>query len=390
MARKYIRIGRAVFGLAVCLSVLTLRHAVSAPGDTAAPSKTVSSGQSAARRAPVFEVDPYWPKLPADWILGVAAGVAADSHDNVWIIHRPATVTEQAPCCKPAPPVMEFDSSGRLLQSWGGTGQGYEWPLEKDEHGIFVDYKDNVWIGGRGGTGDRTESQILKFDNKGRFLMQIGRRGKGKGSNDTANPGQAADIFVYPKTNEVFVADGYGNRRVVVFDAETGAYRRHWGAYGNRPDDAASRDVVNEGPGSPQFNLVHHLRISNDGLVYVADRNNRRVQVFTVAGKFVKEQFIARDSKGSGGTVFSIAFSGDRQQQFLYIVDMADNVVWILDRPSLEVVGSFGRLGRYAGQFVHPHNIASDSKGNVYVAEDLGGQRVQKFVFKGLGPSVRR
>src|SRR5262249_25538398 len=170
-----------------------------------------------------------------------------------------------------APVVMEFSASGKLLQSWERPTGSYEWPLENDEHGIYVDYKGNVWIAGRGANG-MTENQILKFDNTGKFLLQIGKRGKGTGSNDTANLGQPADMAVYAGTNEVFVADGYGNRRVIVFDADSGAYKRHWGAYGNKPNDAAPKTPVNQGPGDPQFNVVHHVRISKDGLVYVADR----------------------------------------------------------------------------------------------------------------------
>ena len=181
----------------------------------------------------------------------------------------------------------------------------------------------------------------------------------------------------------MFVADGYGNRRVIVFDAATGAYKRHWGAYGNRPDDAASRDQVHHGPGNPQFNQVHHLRISKDGLVYVADRLNRRIQIFRIDGTFVKEAFVRRDSKESAGTVSSLAFSADPQQQFLYVADQTENVILILDRQTLQERDTPGRLGRYAGQFVSPHNITTDSNGNLYVAEDLGGQRVQKFVVKG-------
>ena len=321
----------------------------------------------------------------------MGAGIATDAQDNVWVIHRPGMVTEKKVCCKPAPVVMQFDASGKLLQSWGGPGDGYEWPLEKNEHGIFVDYQNNVWIAGRGATGSGTsENQILKFDAKGKFLLQIGRRGTGTGSNDTANLGQPADIAVYPGTNEVFVADGYGNRRVIVFDATTGAYKRHWGAYGNRPDDAASRDQINQGPGNPQFNQVHHLRISKDGLVYVADRLNRRIQVFRIDGTFVKEAFIRRDTKESAGTVSSLAFSADPQQQFLYSADQTENVILILDRETLQERGTLGRLGRYAGQFVSPHNIATDSNGNLYVAEDLGGQRVQKFAIKGVVGTPRR
>ena len=351
----------------------------------------VHNQNPATTALPTLEVDPYWPQLPATWIIGVGAGIATDAQDNVWIIHRAAMVTEKKVCCKPAPIVMQFDPSGNVLQSWGGPGDGYEWPLEKNEHGIFVDYQNNVWIAGRGATGSGTsENQILKFDAKGKFLLQIGRRGKGTGSNDTANLGQPADIAVYPGTNEVFVADGYGNRRVIVFDATTGAYKRHWGAYGNRPDDAASRDQINQGPGNPQFNQVHHLRISKDGLVYVADRLNRRIQVFRIDGTFVKEAFIRRDTKESAGTVSSLAFSADSEQQFLYSADQTENVILILDRETLQERGTLGRLGRYAGQFVSPHNIATDSNGNLYVAEDLGGQRVQKFAIKGVVGTPRR
>jgi DNA-binding beta-propeller fold protein YncE len=334
-------------------------------------------------RVPILVVDPSWPQLPEDWIFGVAAGIAVDADDHVWLIHRAASVTEEKACCKPAPVVMEFDSSGKLLQSWRGPGNGYEWPLPNDEHGIFVDHKNNVWIAGRGANGN-SENQILKFDHQGKFLLQIGRRGKGTGSNDIANLGQPSDMAVYPGTNEVFVSDGYGNRRVIVFDADTGAYKRHWGAYGNRPDDAAPKTPVYTGPGDPQFNQVHQLRISKDDLVYVADRLNRRIQVFRVDGTFVKEAFMRRDSKEVGGTVSSFAFSADPQQQFLYVADQSENTILIVDRQTLVEVGSFGRLGRWAGQFVSPHNLASDSKGNLYVGEDRGGQRVQKFEFKGL------
>jgi DNA-binding beta-propeller fold protein YncE len=345
--------------------------------------------QSPATQLPTLAVDPYWPQLPETWIFGVGAGIATDAQDNVWVIHRAAMVTEKKVCCKPAPIVMQFDPSGKVLQGWGGPGEGYEWPAEKNEHGIFVDHQNNVWIAGRGAAGT-SENQILKFDAKGKFLLQIGRRGKGTGSNDTENLGQPADMAVYPGTNELFVADGYGNRRVIVFDAMTGAYKRHWGAYGNRPDDAASRAQVHEGAGNPQFNQVHHLRISKDGLVYVADRLNRRIQVFKIDGTFVKEAFIRRDTKESAGTVSSIAFSADPEQQFIYSADQTENVILILDRQTLQERGTLGRLGRYAGQFVSPHNIATDSKGNLYVAEDLGGQRVQKFAIKGVVGTPQR
>ena len=342
--------------------------------------------RAASRRpAPVCKVDPSWPTVPDNWIFGAMAGIATDSKDNVWIVHRGAGVTMKKACCKAAPVVMQFDPSGRLLQSWeGAPGSGYEWPLPNNEHGIFIDHKDNVWVAGRGATGT-SENQILKFDSHGKFLLQIGHRGQGTGSNDTANLGQPADMAVYPPTNEVFVADGYGNRRIIVFDADTGAYKRHWGAYGNGPDDAAPRTTSNQGPGDPQFNQVHHVRISRDGFVYVADRLNRRIQVFTIEGKFVKEAFVRRASPEAAGTVSSLAFSAGPDQRYLYVADQAEDVILVLDRQTLTEVGSCGRLGRQAGQFVSPHNIATDSKGNLYVAEDLGGSRLQKFVFTGDG-----
>ena len=337
---------------------------------------------------PQFVVDPFWPKMPPKTMFGVVAGVNVDAKDHIWIIHRPATLTKDekdgAICCKPAPPVMEFDNDGNFIQGWGGPGQGYEWPLDLDEHGIFVDYKDHVWIGAGGGANSKVESQILKFTRDGKFLMQIGHRGQSKGSNDTENLREAADMYVWPKTNELFVADGYGNRRVIVFDADTGAYKRHWGAYGNVPDDSVSRAPIYEGPGSPQFNTVHHLRLSNDGFVYVADRRNDRVQVFTLEGKFLNEVFIARDTKVGTGTVFSISFSADRQQKYMYVVDLSNAVIWELNRQTLEILGSFGQLGHYAGQFIRPHNSAVDSKGNLYVTEATEGRRVQKFQFKGV------
>ena len=360
------------------LSIFGVFVLCAAPGQSQGPAAAIPS------RVPVCQVQPAWPRVPEGWIFGAMAGIATDSKDNVWVLHRGGSVTMKKACCGPAPVVMQFDPEGRLLQRWDGPGDGYEWPLSNDEHGIFVDHRDNVWIAGRGANGT-TENQILKFDSRGKFLLQIGRRGRGTGSNDLANLGQPADMAVYPPTNEVFVADGYGNRRIVVFDADSGAYKRHWGAYGNPPDDAASRRTSNVGSGDPQFNQVHHVRISRDGLVYVADRLNRRIQVFGIDGSFVKEAFVRRASAEAGGTVSSLAFSPGPDQRFLYVADQSEDVILILDRQTLTELGSCGRLGRQAGQFVSPHNIATDSKGNLYVAEDLGGARFQKFGFADAG-----
>ena len=297
----------------------------------------------------------------------------------------------QAECCVPAPPILEFDMAGNLVQSWGGPGDGYEWP--DNEHGIFVDHKDNVWVGGSGPKDD----QILKFTNRGRFLLQIGRKGQNQGSNDTANLGGPANLVVHPRTNEVFVADGYRNRRIIVFDADSGAYKRDWGAYGKRPEDAKNpaREQIIQGPPPTFFNnAVHDVKISSEDLVYVADRSNNRIQVFRLDGTFVKEGFIARNTLAAVGTVLGLAFSPDKEQRFLYVADGPNKWVRILTRQSLEVVGAFGGYaGHGVGQFSHLHNIGgADSKGNLYTGE-ADGARAVKWAFKGMAsaspPSTR-
>lgn len=334
---------------------------------------------------PSFQVDPFWPRMPPQWTLGQVSGVAVDARDHVWVLQRPWSLgsdeqagNPEAECCTAAPPVMEFTPEGEYVQGWGGEGDGYEWPA--DEHGIHVDYKGNVWISSAGGPRmrDRTENHLLKFTSDGQFLLQIGRRGASAGSLDTENLNNAADMFVHGPTNEVFVADGYVNRRVIVFDADTGEYKRMWGAYGDPPDDDVPNSPRYEGPGAEQFNTVHGVRVSEDGRVYVADRRNNRVQVFTIDGAYEREVFVARPTRLLG-TAFSVAFSEDAAQRYLYLADAGNGRVRILDRQSLEEVGSFGRIGRYAGQFVFLHNVAVDSRGNLYTAEVGGGRRVQKF-----------
>jgi DNA-binding beta-propeller fold protein YncE len=350
-----------------------------------------------AQNIPRFEADASFPKpMPNGWMLGQVSGTAVDAHDHVWILHRPRTLDEhdrygetgKGDCCKAAPAVIEFDAQGNVVQAWGGpatpvlqkgaSGEVYEWP--DNEHGIFVDHKDNVWITGNG---DK-DGQILKFTKSGKFLLQIGHNGKSRGSNDTENLGRPAALVVWPATNEVFVADGYANRRVVVYDAETGAYKRHWGAYGKKPDDASPRTRVLEGDGAPQFNLVHGLRISNDGMVYVGDRVNNRVQVFRLDGTFLKEVYLQRKNLSAEGTAFDVAFSSDKAQRYMFVPDGSNKKVHILDRQSLEILGFFGgRGGHGVGEFYHIHSIAADSKGNMYLGEVNNGRRVQRWNFKG-------
>lgn len=337
--------------------------------------------------APSFQVDPFWPKLPKQWILGQVSGVAVDAQDHVWVLQRPWSLNSdelkknpEAECCTAPPPVMEFDSSGNYLRGWGGKPDdgSYEWP--EDEHGIHVDHKGNVWVSSAGGPrmSGRKENFLVKFSRDGKFLLQIGRRGQSTGSHDTSNLNNAADMWVHPATNEVFVADGYVNRRVIVFDADTGAFKRMWGAYGDPPDDAAPKAFVGEGPGPRQFNTVHGIKVSADGRVYVNDRLNNRVQVFTVDGRFEREVFVERLTQLLG-TSFNTAFSPDPGQRWLYVGDAGNGRIHVLDRATLQQVSWFGRIGRYAGEFVFLHNLATDSRGNLYVSEVGNGRRVQKF-----------
>jgi hypothetical protein len=347
--------------------------------------------QDASRSMPVFQVDPSWPKLPNNWVVGTVSSVAVDRRDHVWILHRPGTVSANLKA-QAAPPVVEFDANGAFVNAWGGAGQGYDWPLT--EHGITVDYKDVVWIGGSGVTDD----MLLKFTTQGKFLKQFGAKGQSKGNADRTNVNRSADVFVYEKTNEAFVADGYGDRRVIVFDADTGAFKRMWGAFGNPPDadppstaaggPPAPATLDTDGPGSPAFsNPVHALKISNDGLVYVADRSNRRVQVFTPDGKYVTQVFINRGGP-SNGSAAGLGFSPDAQQQFLYVSDLGNSHVVVLDRPTLRVLYQFGIRGAKPGEFQSPHHLAVDSKGNLYTAEVNPGNRAQKFLFTGMSATA--
>jgi DNA-binding beta-propeller fold protein YncE len=378
--------------------------------------------QGAAVQAPRFEVDPLWPKpLPNHWILGQTIGVSVDAQDHVWIIHRPGSLEAGehhatgnppiAQCCAAAPPVLEFDQAGNLIGHWGGPGKGYDWPVSN--HGITVDYKGNVWIGGNGreaesgrgaiagsdepaggrglppGFNSFEDNMILKFTQDGKFLMQIGKPHSSKGSNDVANLRLPAKTFVDPKTNELYVADGYGNHRVIVFDAETGKYKRHWGAYGHKPDDVDAGAYDPKAPLAQQFrNPVHCAQLSHDDLLYVCDRVNDRIQVFKPDGTFVKEKLIETKTLGSG-SVWDIAFSNDPAQRFIYVADGENDKVHILDRNTLEVLTSFGDGGRQPGEFYGVHSIATDSKGNIYTTETYHGRRVQKFVNKGIGPVTK-
>jgi len=363
----------------------------------------LAQAQNAAQ-APRFEVDPFWPKpLPNHWVLGNAIGIWVDNSDNVWIVHRgsdtladneKALELKAGECCAGAPPVLVFDREGNLVRHWGGPGQGFDWPASN--HGIFVDHTGNVWIGGNG-PGD---SHIVKFTQDGRFVAQYGRpnaRMTGKdpqgapvftrNSHDPQSFGRIAKIFVDPKANEAYLADGYFNRRVAVLDAASGKMKRFWGAYGKPPDDKVDLGAYDPmAPPAQQFRgPVHCADLSNDGLVYVCDRGADRLQVFRADGTFVREAFIARETRASG-SVWDVAFSRDPEQRFLYVADGINNRIYVLQRDTLQVLTSFGDGGRQPGQFYGVHSIAVDSQGNVYSTETWEGKRVQRFVNRGLAP----
>jgi len=347
------------------------------------------AGQSpGSSGGPVFKVDPTWPlEMPNKWILGAVTGVFVDAKQHVWVTHLPETLTEEetsaeqkppiGTCCAAAPPVVEFDAQGKVVQGWGqgSMDDTANWP--RNPHGIFVDHNGFVWIG------TYMHHRVMKFTREGKLVMTIGQYDKNAGSNDTTLLGGPAGIWVDPRNNEVYIADGYRNRRVIVFDGDSGRYLRHWGAYGATPDDAERFDPKTMASGAlpKQFSTVHGLTGSKDGKIYVADRRGNRIQVFDHQGKFVAEKVIAPATLASG-SAFVVVLSPDAQEQWLYLADGTNHKVWILRRSDLEVVGEFGRGGRQVGQFLRPHGMSIDAMGNLYVGEASTGRRVQKFTLQ--------
>ncbi len=347
------------------------------------PAISVEPGKSGAPR---YTVDAFWPKdLPDNLILGQVAGVAVDGQDNVWIIHRPKSLVDdekgaqksppETRCCLPAPPVLQFSPDGRLLRKWGGAGEGYTWPA--NEHGIHVDKEGNVWLGG-----NDKDDQVLKFTPEGKFILQVGKADTPGGSNSTTRLGRPAHMVTDDAAGELYVADGYGNRRIIVFDAKTGAYKRHWGAYGTKQptdDKLPPYKLVAITDLSKSFsNPVHCVRLSTDGFVYVCDRANDRIQVFKKDGTFVKE-FQVEPQTLQNGSVWDLVLSEDRGQRYIFVADGANMQVMTLDRETGAKLSSFGRPGHMAGNFKWVHNMAIDRQGTIYTAEVGDGRRVQKF-----------
>ncbi|MDT8341481.1 MAG: hypothetical protein RQ751_08220 [Longimicrobiales bacterium] len=357
----------------------------------AAAGRVEQAAPPGAVEVPLFEVDPFWPKpLPNHWLMGSVIGVGVDSRDHVFVVHRGASLNPRTEagaaqdpptgeCCHPAPPVLEFDPEGNLVNAWGGPADGYDWPASN--HGLSLDPMDNVWIGGNG----PTDSHILKFSRDGTFLAQFGEANRPADSHATDHFGRVAKIAFDGEASEAYVADGYGNRRVAVIDMETGALKRYWGAYGNRPSDEDPGRYDPDAPPAQQFrNPVHCAEPSVDGLIYVCDRPNDRIQVFRRDGTFVDEVRIAPRTLGDGST-WDVAFSRDPEQRFMYVADGKNMKVYIVDRRELRVLTSFGDGGRQPGQFFAVHSIATDSRGNLFTTETYEGKRVQRFVYRGMG-----
>ena len=339
-------------------------------------------------KVPTFQVDASWPHLPNNWVLGEVTSISVDRKDHIWVLHVPQSIPEDKRA-NAAPPVLEFDTAGKLLASWGGPGEGYEWVGR--EHGIFVDANDFVWIGGRAGwpratTPGNSDDMILKFTTTGKFVMQIGHRGQSKGNTDTENVHQATDVFVDTRAKEVYAADGYGNKRVIVFDSETGKFKRMWGAFGNPPPPTFAANAAVPQPqttpdGPPEFGLPHSVKVSSDGIVYLADRINNRIQLFTTEGKFLRQVRLAALNNVTPVPA-GFAFSPDKKQQYLYVVDSGPMQIVIYDREKMVEIGRVGMRGPKVGEFDIIHHMAADSKGNLYGAEIVTNRRAQRFVLQ--------
>lgn len=366
--------------------------------------------QAEAPAAPRYQVDPFWPaNLPHNWMLGHVEGIVVDEQDHVWVLHHSSTMDHphahspkfvdhsdlglaQDPpiseCCIAAPEVIEFDAAGQVVQAWGGHGHTPDWP--EAVHGFWVDKQKNVWITGN----HAPDRHALKFSSDGKkVLLKIGQFTENGGRAEKVEPdnqntallGGPTGLTVDDEAREVYIADGNVNKRIVVYDSETGAFKRGWGAYGiplseidNKKNSSHKYD-----PAVPakQFR-VETVRIANDGLVYVSDKGSARVQVFTKAGKFIKEFFVSRETLAGPGTTLGMTFSRDPQQKYLFVADGSNNKIRILERDSGLLVGSVGRQGRNAGQFDTPLAVAVDSRGSLYVGEVKYNNRLQRFVLE--------
>jgi DNA-binding beta-propeller fold protein YncE len=436
------------------------RGTTSAGGAAQGGATPPARGATGGGGAPAYRVNPLWPQpLQNHWVLGAVSGVAVDKQDHVWIVHRGADSLESAEkamiltpptstvCCVPAPAVMEFDSAGRVISSWGGPGLGFVWP--QSTGGIAVDGEGNVWIaafglepapaGGRGrgaaaaaapdapaaparGRADApaaaagqapargrgaapaaapagADAHVTKYSRSGQFILRIGTPGQPGGPDSQTGLNRPAGMSIDDAANEVYIADS-GNHRVAVFDAKTGAFKRSWGGSGDRPTAAGAGPYDPSAAPSRQFRDVTCVKVAKDGMVYVCDRTSDRIQVFQKNGTFVREMVIAKETKGavttigqapgvvlnSAGSVWDVAFSSDAGQRYLFVADGHNNRVRVLRRDSLAEVGQIGDGGRQPGRFLAPAAVAVDSRGNLYTGEVHHAKRVQKFAPAAAAP----
>ena len=375
------KIGMAFLSLAVALGI----------GSACMSDQPGSTAMAGDGDVPLFEVDPMWPNpLPNHWVTGSTIGVGVDSRDHIWVIHREGTLgpnetggvgdPPRYECCVPAPPVLEFDPDGNLVGSWGGPGEGYTW--YDAEHGIYIDHYGFVW------TGTSNGFHVMKFTQDGKHVLTIGEPGINKGRDAPDHLGGPANFYVEPKTNEIFIADGYRNKRVVVYDAETGKYLRHWGAYGKPPDDTYEYEYpVNMDDLPQQYSTLHGIVGTKDGLIYVADRRGNRIQVFRQTGEYLMERVVRPETGGSGSS-FSLQLSRDPEQSILYLMDGTNQRVWLLRREDLKILDRFGKTGRQSGEFIRAHMISIDSKNRMYTGEAGNGRRMQRWILKGTKPAA--
>ena len=331
------------------------------------------------RALPMFAVDPDWPKLPVNFRFPFVSGVTIDPQGNAWLTTRPARAQPDDQKIV-GPPLMIFDPDGNYIRGWGGPGPGFEWPAS--EHNIFIDFKGFVWVSGdscRGQTSPVDDDQVLKFSQDGKFVMQIGHSDAGKGDSDTENFRRPPNVQVNPKTNELFVADGYGNHRIIVLDADTGKFKRMWGAFGKPPMGPewcfSPEPKSFEGEGAAYFATPHVLLLSHDDFLYVADRSNRRIQVFSLDGKFIRQL-----ARYDAPFARNLAFSPDPDQKFIYTG--YDKGIAVIDRKSMEYLGMI----EAPGLDVPGHQIATDSKGNLYLTgvNRPGKANAERLIYKGM------
>ena len=364
-------------------------------------------GAQTGASAPEFRVDPFWPRplptmtdgdgLARQWVTGMVGASCIDSHDHIITVNRGflpgGLLPQEGSQSIPSPPVLLYDTDGNVAGSWGDptlTPAGAAAVLPHGIHGCAADEMDNIWIAGN------SDGVVQKWTHDGsEMLLQIGTKGVCDGPS-TLNPNSPhptcgepgnntsrtllnapADVAVDPNPDpvtgergSVYIADGYGNHRIVVFDRD-GNYLRQWGSAGS-----GDGQFVEGGGGHP-----HCVVLGNDGLVYACDRGQNRVQVFDREGNL--QRIIRIDPAEYGEATLratDIELSRDAEQRFLFVVDLGSNRIWILERETGDIAGSIGGSGHLAGEFTFPHTLVTDSDGNLYAAETVGGRRNQKFV----------